>query len=259
MTRKLSHDRTLYYHQDCELKAFYRLARRIKKDFPRLEFCMLGDGIYAGEPTFRLCEELHWRYLIVLQDADLPTVWQEVQSLSPLNTANRLWRYVMVEGEKRRETYRWTEAISYHGCTVQVLEYWKPLDDQQTSHWAWITDLRLHEKRIPEIVHCGGRQRWKLENQGFNTQKNHGYALEHIYSQTTQVQKCFYILMQIAHLLNQLVELGTLLKTGLTRRTWSLKGLNKSLSAQIKEKVIPWSDWQATFDNGFQIRLNDSS
>src|SRR4030067_920713 len=40
--------------QDCELKAFYRLAKRLKVRFPRLPICLLLDGLYAGGPTFRL-------------------------------------------------------------------------------------------------------------------------------------------------------------------------------------------------------------
>jgi len=245
--------------QDCELKAFYRLAPRIKADFPRVAFCVLMDGLYAGEPTFKLCKDLSWPYLIVLQDDDLSTVWSEVESLRSLNTENQLTRQVRVGEQLQTEQYSWTEDIGYHGQTVHVLEFWGPRADQSTRHWAWITDLRLKWQRVAEIVHFGGRQRWQLENRGFNLQKNHGYGLEHRYSHHTQVQKCFYIGMQIAHLIDQLVELGSLLKTARGGRTWSLKGVAKDLLAQIKERVLPWSDWQAGFVNSFQIRLNDSS
>ena len=31
--------------QDCELKAFYRLADRLKQRFPRLPICLLLDGL----------------------------------------------------------------------------------------------------------------------------------------------------------------------------------------------------------------------
>ena len=43
--------------QDCELKAFYRLAKRLKVRFPRLSICLLMDGLFAGGPVFRLCAE----------------------------------------------------------------------------------------------------------------------------------------------------------------------------------------------------------
>jgi hypothetical protein len=245
--------------QDCELKAFYRLAPRIKADFPHVAFCALMDGLYAGEPTFKLCKDLSWPYLIVLQDDDLSTVWSEVESLRPLNTENQHRRQVRVREQLQTERYSWTEDIRYHGQTVHVLEFWGPRADPSTRHWAWITDLRMKWQQVVEIVHFGGRQRWQLENRGFNLQKNHGYGLEHQYSRDTQVQKCFYLGMQIAHLLDQLVELGSLLKAVYARSAWSLKGVSKDLLAQIKERVLPWSDWQAGFMNNFQIRLNDTS
>ena len=53
--------------QDCELKAFYRLAGRLKTRFPRLPLCLLLDGLFAGGPTFQLCEDCNWQYMIVLQ------------------------------------------------------------------------------------------------------------------------------------------------------------------------------------------------
>ena len=63
--------------QDCELKAFYRLAARLKQRFPRLPICLLLDGLYAGGPTFTICEQAGWKYLITLQDGDLPSVHRD--------------------------------------------------------------------------------------------------------------------------------------------------------------------------------------
>ncbi len=36
--------------QDCELRAFYRMAKRIKKEYPKLPIIILGDALYAVEP-----------------------------------------------------------------------------------------------------------------------------------------------------------------------------------------------------------------
>ena len=43
--------------QDCELKAFYRLAKRLKRRFPRLPIYLLLDGLFAGGPTFSICRD----------------------------------------------------------------------------------------------------------------------------------------------------------------------------------------------------------
>ena len=41
--------------QDCETKAFTRLAGRIKKRFPRLPILLLADSLYASKPVMDLC------------------------------------------------------------------------------------------------------------------------------------------------------------------------------------------------------------
>ncbi len=78
--------------QDCELKAFpwhcppghvYRLAERLKHRWPRLSICLLLDGLFAGGPTFSICERNHWKYLIVLQEDDIPYINVEFRALSP--------------------------------------------------------------------------------------------------------------------------------------------------------------------------------
>lgn len=73
---------------NCELAAFKRLVKMIKKDFPQLRICILGDGLYACEPVFQICKDYNWAYLIVLSDDRLTTVWEEVNGLRKLQKEN---------------------------------------------------------------------------------------------------------------------------------------------------------------------------
>lgn len=57
--------------QDCELKAFYRLAARLKTAFPRTPFCLLLEGLYPNGPLMARCLQYGWDFLIVLQDGNL--------------------------------------------------------------------------------------------------------------------------------------------------------------------------------------------
>ncbi|GHU84776.1 hypothetical protein FACS189415_8150 [Bacteroidia bacterium] len=45
-----------YIKQDCERKAFLRLAAKLKKQYPRLPICILADGLYPYEGAFGICE-----------------------------------------------------------------------------------------------------------------------------------------------------------------------------------------------------------
>ena len=49
----------------------------------------------------------------------------------------------------------------------------------------------------------------KIENEGFNIQKNGGYGLSHKFSRTSHTASCnYYQCLQVAHLINQLALLS---------------------------------------------------
>ena len=62
----------------------------------------------------------------------------------------------------------------------------------QPSH----QDLPISSKNVAALIEYG-RRRWKIENEGFNIQKKHGYYLEHLFSRNYQAMKNHYYLMHI--------------------------------------------------------------
>jgi len=98
--------------QDCELKAFYRLTKRLKARFHRLPICLLLDGLYAGGPTFQLCQDYDWRYLIVLQDDDLPQVHRSFEAVMSHLPHNQKQVCLGKKGQTR-QSYRWAWGIEY--------------------------------------------------------------------------------------------------------------------------------------------------
>lgn len=197
--------------QDCELKAFYRLEDRMKKRFPQVSFCLLLDGLFAGGPTLQRCEKNDWKYFIVLTDDDLASVNQEFEGLLSLPPENKC----MVEmGKGNRQTYRWMNGIEYTDSqntthTINVLECVETAQKKQnkltTTKFKWLTNFTLLSSNVPTLANQAGRLRWKIENEGFNIQKNGGFCLEHAYSQNETAHKVFYLLLQIALILYQLM------------------------------------------------------
>ena len=82
--------------QDCEQRAFFRLAKRLKQAFPHLRIMLLLDGLFANGPVMDRCRDYRWHFMIVLQDGSLPQVWQEYQGLKKVLEAELhqqgLWR-----------------------------------------------------------------------------------------------------------------------------------------------------------------------
>jgi hypothetical protein len=73
-----------YDKQDCELKAFVRLAHIIKKEYPRLPICIVLDSLYPNKTVLQICKDNAWRYVINLKNGCLKTIWEEIELLRPV-------------------------------------------------------------------------------------------------------------------------------------------------------------------------------
>ncbi len=57
-----------YDKHDCEQKALVRLAKNLKKAYPRLNICLTVDGLYPNATFFQLCKDYNWQYIVTLKD-----------------------------------------------------------------------------------------------------------------------------------------------------------------------------------------------
>lgn len=198
-----------YEKQDCELKAFVRLAEKIKKYFPRLPICILGDGLYPNNTVFDICKKNNWRFIITLKDGNLKTFQTEVQALKAIAKQQSVCR-----ADKTTMTtlhYKYLNDIEYSGCNYSWVECDESINNIkdktiEKQHFVYITNMDVTQENIVATADSG-RLRWKIENEGNNTQKNQGYALEHKFSRKSYIaMQNYYQLLQIAHMINQLVQ-----------------------------------------------------
>ncbi len=252
--------------QDCELKAFYRLAKRLKARFPRLPILLSMDGLFAGGPTFDLCHRYGWKFMIVLKDDDLPSVNAEFDALFKLQPENRLaWR--TGKGSRIKQAFRWVDDIAYVDSekkehTLSAIECLETKPDQEgqnkTTKFKWVTNCRVSCKNIIALSNDGGRKRWKIENEGFNVQKRGGYELEHAYTNNPNSAKVFYFLLQIAHLLAQLLYKANLLKRDFPDGFGSAKNLAFRLLEAWRNARMVQAEITAALRKRFQIRFDSS-
>jgi hypothetical protein len=167
--------------QDCELTAFSRMAPQLKKDFPQLQLCLTVDALYACGRFFQACKDKHWAFVVTFKPKDLPTAWDEFQRLLPLCPHNVLERQPTAAV---RQVYRWVKGVSYTDSEGRQWSFTAiQLEEtvgKETTRFAWLTPLHVSAKTVEEVVTKGGRSRWKIENQGFNRQKNSGLNLQHL-------------------------------------------------------------------------------
>lgn len=79
----------------------------------------------------------------------------------------------------------------------------KKTGSQREASFEWITDIEVNERNIEELIKTG-RGRWKIENEGYNNQKNGIYRIVHLNGRNTNAMKNHYLLTQTADILMQI-------------------------------------------------------
>jgi hypothetical protein len=251
--------------QDCELKALRRLAAGLRQDFPQLKLCLSGDAEFACGEGFQVARDYNLAYVYAFKEGRLPAVWQDFQGLLQLCPEQQV-EIRTPEGD--RLVYRWVNGLSYQDTagrtwTFSAIQYEGTLKNGDREFWAWVTDLEVSRETVVAVATKGGRQRWHIENQGFNTQKNSELNLEHAYSHGQQ-WPAYYYLLQIAHLLLQLVEKGSLLRQLAQRQSkrtavqlyGSLKNMAQRLLESVRYACWPAEAFDAERARHMQIRLD---
>jgi len=252
--------------QDCELKAFLRLAPRLKKEFPQTRFCLATDSLMACGPVLTICEAYRWSYVLTFKPGRTPALWKDFLGLLKLCPGNRL--QTLLPDKKTTQVFRWANDLHYvdsdkrsHRINALICE---ETSEGQTQTYAWMTNKRLSVANVLSVATNAGRVRFKIENQGFNIQKNSGLNLEHAYSLGTDTLKSYYYLLQIAHLFLQMLEMGSLLQQ-LARQYGStplaLFGSLKNIAQFLLDCFRYFRLGAEVFNPSaaFQIRLVDSS
>lgn len=238
--------------QDCELKAFKRLASRLKADFPQLPIIVLGDALYACAPVFTICRQNKWGFMGTFKEGRLPALFEEFETLRDLSPKNRK----EFRDGKKLQRFAWVNDMIHESHRVSVIECQESAPHGE-GRFAWVTNMEVGCASVITLANGGGRLRWKIENEGFNTQKNHGYNLEHAYTENENANKNFYFLLQVAHAINQLMVKGSLL-TDFRKTIGSLRNYYRRLAECFRMTIIDPAAWNSDAARSIQIRLDTS-
>jgi len=228
--------------QDCEIKASKRLLKRIKEEFSRLKICILGDSLYAAQSIIDICKEYGWNYLLRSKEGRQKNLILD-------------YGYVLENGEygekknllgKEKGTAKYVnhvDELTGKTFTANIFEYEyeqinKRTNKKNTVKFQWITDIELTNRNIEEMVKCA-RKRWKIENEGFNTQKNILYKIEHLNSKNPNAMKNHYLLTQITDIIMQLYLAGTKVLKELKQ---AIKNTSSRLLETFRQAIVTDED-----------------
>lgn len=222
--------------QDCETNAFKRMIKRIKKNYPKYKFIITGDGLYATTPIIKICKKYKWNYIFNLK----PDRLKEINETFEDN--------INYQNETTHKDFYLSTNIKYNGITLSAFKYVEAKKKKITI-FRYISDLEIKDSNIKEIVSMG-RKRWKIENEGFYTQKHRTFNISHLNSRNDTAMKNHYFFIQFAHTIRQLLEQGNLL-------TKSLKFKIKEVSHILLNTLTSTISDLNNLETKFQLRFDD--
>ena len=219
--------------QDCESKAFKRLAEKLKKKFPRLPICIVADGLYVSTPVLNVCEGNEWDYLIRYREGCAPLIEEDYQRIPEKNQV---------------ENAEYINGVQFVDREVNAIKYKETKQkgkEKVTTTFGWITSIKITNKNALKLVRAG-RNRWKIENQGFNRQKRWQGDIEHACSFHETAQKNHYLMEQISDFIKQLYEYFFLKKNEIKKTQKNISSeLLASFGRQLTGEDISSGDMQS--------------
>lgn len=189
--------------QDCEINAAKRLLCRLKKSHPRLQICIQGDCLYAVEPIMEICRKNNWKYIFTQKSTRQKSIAESYEWIGDGGGKTEVKRICPENGTGAYVNH--VEEVAGKTEVMNLYEYEYELKEKGETKkikFQWITNIELTKRNLEEMV-TAGRGRWKIENEGFNNQKNGIYRIEHINSRNSRAMKNHYLLTQIADMMVQ--------------------------------------------------------
>jgi hypothetical protein len=193
---------------DCERNATKRFIAKLRKDHPHLKFIVTEDSLSSNAPHIETLHAHGLRYILGVKDGDHAFLFEQVQAADHAGRVTFYERHDRAAGVVHR--FRFVNDMplnaSHPDVRINFIEYWE-IGATKVQHFSWVTDLRVSKRNVYHLMR-GGRARWKIENETFNTLKNQGYHFEHNYGHGTQnLSVVFAMVMLLAFLVDQTQQL----------------------------------------------------
>jgi hypothetical protein len=194
---------------DCERNAARRWLKRFRREHPHLPVIITEDGLSSNAPHVRDLRAARVPFILGVQPGDHAYLFDQVAARIEADQVST-GEEVEVDTQTRH-SYLFTHDVVLNEANpdvrVNFLQYVQSNADGSYGEWSWVTDLVLNTARVPRVMR-GGRARWRIENETFNTLKNQGYHFEHNFGHGVKnLSTVFALLMMLAFLIDQVQQI----------------------------------------------------
>jgi DDE family transposase len=216
---------------DGERNAAKRFIAKLRQDHPHLKFIITEDSLSSNAPHIETLHDHGLHYILGVKEGDHAYLFEQMQATEHAGRVTEYERHDRAAGVVHR--FRFVNDVPLNATRadvrVNVIEYWE-MGKDKVQAFSWVTDLRVSKRNVYKLMR-GGRARWKIENETFNTLKNQGDNFEHNYGHGEQnLSVVFAVLMMLAFLVDQTQQLCC----ALFRAVWAKLGSKRLLWERMR-------------------------
>jgi hypothetical protein len=218
-------------NNDCERHAAQRFMAQLRKDPPHLKFIVTEDRLSANAPHIETLHAHGLHDILGVKDGDHAYLFEQVEVADHAGRVTYDERHDRAAAVVHRCRFVNDVPLNESNTDVRVnfIESWE-LGDNKVQHFSWVTDLRVSKRHVDHLMR-GGRARWKIDNETFNTLKNQGYHVEHNDGHGT---KNLSVVCAMVMLLAFLVDQTQQLCCALFQAVWATLGSKRLLWERMR-------------------------
>jgi hypothetical protein len=191
---------------DCERNAAKRYLGHFRSDHPHLPVIVVEDALSANAPHILELRAQRCQFILGVKPGDHSYLFSEMERAYREGRSQPL---TLVDDDGTLYHFRWLNTVAINESNpdvlVNLLEYWE-IRGTEIHYFSWVTDFVLGEDTV-WILMRGGRGRWKIENETFNTLKNQGYHFAHNFGHgVKQLSVVLLLLLLLAFLVDQVQQ-----------------------------------------------------
>jgi len=207
------------------------LVVTLRQDHPHLKCIVTEDSLSANAPHIETLHHHDLHYILGGKEGDQSFLFQQRQAAEHAGRVTHYARHDRAAGVLHR--FRFVNDVPRNASNVDVrvnvIAYWE-IGAGKVQHCSWVTDLRVSTRNVFHLMR-GGRARWKIANEPFNTLKNQGDNVEHNYGHGEQhLSVVFAMLLMLAFVVDQTQQLCG----ALFRAVWAKLGSKRLLWERMR-------------------------
>lgn len=229
---------------DCERNASHRFLRDLKNEHPRLKLTICSDALSANAPHINELKALGYSFIIGAKPDGNRSLFSWVKGITreiKMTVKGNTYIFRYVNNVPLNDTEN-APSVNFIDCEAIEVEGKKT----HKRHFSWVTDHKITDDNV-YLLMLGGRARWHIENETFNTLKNQGYQFEHNFGHGKKnLHTVFALLMMLAFLIDQIQEAAC----GLFQEILKARGSRRALWERLRSLFYVYfiKSWKDLFD-----------